>query len=227
MLKQQRGPMRLRLAAGFTTLPIPKNWQPQQLNLVVGGTAQKYTYSVPPGFQVASLNDYVHKDFVGQDRDQYMTNLVSQFGIQRSYGGFSGTLKFQFDMTEDTTQAYSFGTHAARYRLYSLKAPAGLDYPSTLLNEQFVDDLCGNKAIPVQEFYDKWGIHFTSDILIGGSASLSLYSQYSSTYNSQTFTADLSLAYESIAASFQTQGDFQYKSQSSQEAYSSSSSLVL
>jgi hypothetical protein len=108
--------------------PDPASWEPQELHLVVGGTEKSYIYSVPPDFQVASLNDFVKKDFVGQDRDNYITALVGDFGIKGSYGGFSGTLKFQFDMTEDTTQAYSFGTHTDRWRLYSLKAPASLDY---------------------------------------------------------------------------------------------------
>lgn len=207
--------------------PDSSSWETQELDLVVDKTKKIYKFSVPPNFQVASLNDFVKKDFVGQDRDHYMTALVGQLGIQGSYGGFSGTLKFQFDMTEDTTEANSFGTHTDRWRLYSLKAPPSLDYSSTLLNNQFVSDLYGNKAIPVQDFYAKWGTHFTSDIIIGGGASLSVYSQYKKTYERETFSADISLAYDTIVASFQTTGEFNYTSESSQESYSSSSALVL
>ena len=133
------------------------DWDSQTLDLgVVGETGEKripYTFSVPPGIQAATLNTYIQKDFVGENSDHYMSAIAGQFGIEGAYGGFSGTLHAQFDMTEDTTQAYSFGTHTARWRLYSLKAPAGLDYTFEFLNEQFRADLYGDKAMPVQEFY--------------------------------------------------------------------------
>ena len=207
--------------------PADSAWVSQTLRLGIGTNPPPYTFDVPPGFQAAAINKYIQEDFVGKDSDHYMSNITAQFGIEGAYGGFSGTLKAQFGMAEEMTQAYSFGTHTERWQLYSLKSPADLDYSSQLLNEQFRAELYGDKAMPVKDFYDKWGTHFTSDILIGGSASLSVYSLYSSTYDSQTFKADLTLAYASIAAKFQTTGDFSYDSESSKETYQSSTSLVL
>ena len=208
--------------------PDSNSWPTQVFHFGVhSDTKKKYTYGVPPDFQVATLNDYVAKDFVGQGRDEYMSALIGSFDIKGSYGGFSGTMNTQFDIAQDQTQAYSFGTHTERWRLYSLKAPAGLDYSSPLLNKNFVSALRGENATSVLDFYENWGTHFTSDIIIGGSASLSVYSQYKATFDQQTFEADLSLGYNSIVVSFQTGGKFQYTSQSSQESYSSSKDLVL
>jgi hypothetical protein len=197
-------------------------WATQQLQY----GQNTYTYRVPPGFQVATINDYAGKDFVGQDRDEYMTSLLASFKIDGSYGAFSGTINAQFSISENQTQAYSFGTHAQRLRWYSLKTPAGLDSTNPLLNQAFVKELLDDSK-SVSEFYNDWGTHFTSDIIIGGAATLSIYSQYTATFDKETFELDLGAAYESVAASFKTSGEFQYTGQSSKESYTSNKSLVI
>jgi hypothetical protein len=68
----------------------PDNWETQDLRFEVNGNVATYKYNVPPDFQVASFNDLVAKDFIGQDRDEYMSALIGSFNIKGSYGGFSG-----------------------------------------------------------------------------------------------------------------------------------------
>jgi len=197
------------------------DWEPQTVTLAPGQTP---TYDVPSGFQVSVISHGSSFAVSGQERDEYMTNLMTRFGIKGSYGEFSGTLNLEFDMTENTTQGYSFGTYFDQLLLYSLRAPVGLTYKDKLFNLQFVNDLY---KMEVQEFYDQYGTHFTSDIIMGGSGSLSVYSQYTKTYDETTFHADLTLAYESVVASLKTEGDIDYTSTASQETYHSSSQLVL
>jgi hypothetical protein len=184
------------------------------------------TYSVPSGFQVSIIDQSEKIDVIGRNRDEYMNNLAGKFGIKGSYGGFSGTLNAQFGITEDRAQAYSFGTHTDRLVLYSLNVPTDLSFTSQFLNEQFVNDLY-TEPMAVEGFYDKYGTHFTSSILVGGRASLSLYSQYDKTFDETQFHADLSAAYESVAGSFQMTGDIDYTSQSTRETYHSNSQLNL
>jgi MAC/Perforin domain len=184
------------------------------------------TYNVPSGFEVSVIDQSEKVDVIGQSRDEYMNNLAGKFGVKGSYGAFSGTVNAQFGITQDRTRAYSFGTHTDRLVLYSLNVPTGLSFSSGFLNEQFVNDLY-TEPMGVQDFYDKYGTHFTSSILVGGRASLSLYSQYDKAFDETQFHADLSAAYESVAASFEMTGDINYTSKSTQETYHSNSQLNL
>jgi hypothetical protein len=180
------------------------------------------SYYRPIGFHVSSGNRATSTQVVGHGRDSYLKNISASLDVSGSYGGFSGTLHSSFDMTEDTTEAYSFGTQTFVQELYTLTLPHNLD---GLLDAQFEEDL--NGSMSPTEFYDAYGTHYTSSILMGAKASLSLYSQLKNTYSESTFKADLSAAYEGIVGDFKTTGKFSYESKESHETYNSSSSLVL
>jgi hypothetical protein len=180
------------------------------------------SYNIPSGFSVSVGNTSRYYQVVGSGRDTYMKQITASLTGSGSYGGFSGTLKSSFNMAEDTTESYSFGTHVFEQQLYSLTLPKNLD---GLLDPQFDGDLKG--PMSPTEFYDKYGTHYTSSILVGAKASLSLFSQFKSQYSESTFKTDLSAAYKGIAGSFQTTGSYSYNSHESHEAYQSSTSLVL
>ena len=179
-------------------------------------------YNVPKGFIVAVGNRSKADQVIGSGRDTYMKRITASLQAGGGYGGFSGTVESSFDMTEDTTESYSFGTYTFEQQLYSLTLPYNLD---GLLDPTFEADLKG--LMSPTEFYKKHGTHYTSSILMGAKASLSLYSQFKSQYSDQTFKADLSAAYASVVGSFKTGGSFSYDSQQSSETYQSSSSLIL
>ena len=180
------------------------------------------SYNVPIGFRVSIGNASTSRRVTGSGRDTYMKHITASLEASGSFGGFSGTLQSSFDMTEDTTESYSLGTYTFEQQLYSLTLPNNLD---GFLDTTFEGDL--NGAMSSTDFYEKWGTHYTSSILLGAKASLSLFSQFKSQYSDSTFKADVSAAYTGIVASFQTKGAFSYTSESSKETYNSSASLVL
>lgn len=180
-------------------------------------------FKVPKGFRVSVGQQSTDINTVGAGRDEYMRNISASLSASGNYGGFSGTLKSSFNMTESTTQAYSFGTHTFEYQLYSLTLPSDL---TGLFDPKFKADLESSNVSPATLF-DTYGTHYTSSILLGGRASLSLYSQFKSQYSAETISADVSAAYKGIVASFQTSGSFKYESKQSSETYISTTSLVL
>lgn len=193
----------------------PAQWD----DVTIGGS----TYKIPKGFRASDAGQSVSTDTVGSGRDDYMKNVAASLSASGSYGGFSGTLSSSFNMTENTTQAYSFGTHTFEYQAYSLTLPIDL---TGLLDPKFQADLQNDNVAPA-DLYRDYGTHYTSSILMGGKASLSLYTQFQSSYSVETITTDVTAAYKSIAASFQTSGSFKYESSQSHETYNSTSSLVL
>jgi len=180
------------------------------------------SYNIPTGFLVAVGNTSSSLQVTGSGRDTYMKHITASIEASGSYGGFSGTLQSSFGLTEDTTEAYSFGSMFYERQLYSLTLPNNLD---GLLDPTFKGDLDG--AMSPNDFYERWGTHYTSSILMGAKASLSLRSQLKTQYSDSTFKADLSAAYDGIAAKFQTKGTYTYTNESSSQTYESTSSLVL
>jgi len=180
------------------------------------------SYNIPTGFLVAVGNTSSSLQVTGSGRDTYMKHITASMEASGSYGGFSGTLQSSFGLTEDTTEAYSFGSMFYERQLYSLTLPNNLD---GLLDPTFKGDLEG--AMLPNDFYERWGTHYTSSILMGAKASLSLRSQLKTQYSDSTFKADLSAAYDGIVATFQTKGTYTYTNKSSSQTYESTSSLVL
>ena len=200
----------------FLNLPeSPDSWEKVQI--------QSRIYMYPKGFRVSSGDTSTTTSVVGSGRDSYIRNIKAGLDVGGSYGGFSGTFHASFDMTEDTTEGYSFGTRTFQQQLYSLTLPIGLD---ALLDPTFKDDL-NNPDVDPADFYDTYGTHYTSSVLIGAKASLSMYSQFKKTFTENTFKADLEVGYNSVVADFKTSGNFSYDSTNSGENYSSTSSLVL
>jgi hypothetical protein len=165
------------------------------------------TYLVPRGFRVSVGNRSTQFDVVGSGRDTFIQHLTANLDISGSYGGFSGTLNSSFGMTEDRTEAYAFGTHTYQYELYTLSAPTGVRFDSEFWDPQFAADL---ESMSPAEFYNTYGTHYTSSIMMGVKSSLSLYSLFKSQYSADTFSMDLSAAYNTIAGSFKTSGGFKY-----------------
>ena len=181
------------------------------------------SYNIPTGFLVAEGNTSSSLQVTGSGRDTYMEQITASIKASGSNGGFSGTLQSSFGLTEYTTEAYSFGSQFYEIQLYSLTLPHDLD---GFLHPMFKGDLDDESMSP-HDFYERWGTHYTSSILMGAKASLSLFSQFKTEYSDKIFKADLSAAYNGIVASFQTKGTFSYTSTHFSQTYTSSSSLVL
>jgi hypothetical protein len=179
------------------------------------------TYMCPKGFRVSVGDTSATTSVVGSGRDTYIKNIKASLHVGGNYGGFSGTFSKSFNMSEDTTEGYSFGTRTFQQHLYSLTLPIEFD---ALLHPTFKDDL---NSMPPAEFYNTYGTHYTSSVLIGAKASFSVYSQFKKTFTEKTFKADLEAGYNSVVADFKTTGKFSYDSQHSGENYSSTTSLVL
>ena len=179
------------------------------------------TYKCPRGFRVSVGNQSADANVIGEGRDTYIKNIKARLHVDGSCGSFSGTFSTSFGMSEDTTEGYSFGTHTFQRQLYSLTLPTELD---ALLDPKFKTDL---DSMEPAEFCDTYGTHYTSSVLIGAKASLSMYSQFKKTFTEDTFKADLEAGYNGVVADFKTSGDFSYDSSKSGEDYSSTSSLVL
>ncbi len=78
-----------------------------------------------------------------------MRSAWREFSVSGKRGGFSGTLKSSFNMTESTTQAYSLGTHTLEYQFCSLTLPSDL---TGLQGTHFKADLENASVNPADRF---------------------------------------------------------------------------
>ena len=177
----------------------------------------------PKELRPAYIGQTTSTSIVGERRDEFMNSLTSDLSTSCKYGRFSGTLDLRFDLTESTTEGYSFGTYTYIRQLLTLQLP--VDH-TVYLDPDFLTDL-QDSGIDPANIYDTYGTHYTDKILVGATGSLSLRSQYKQEYSDEKFGSDMSAAYDSIIAKFKTSGSFSYESSNSSEQYESSSSLNL
>ncbi|KAG8624111.1 hypothetical protein KVT40_009087 [Elsinoe batatas] len=134
-------------------------------------TYQGKTYDIPDPVEAYTLSQSSLNEVYGQSIEKYQKNLATSVSIEGNYKFFSGSVEAEFSSETVRTKDRSFsrvqksvGTWALRLPIkQSLRNHLKADFKNDL------DSLNVNDNNAMKEFFENYGSHVLTGIIIGGS----------------------------------------------------------
>lgn len=159
-------------------------------------------------------------------RDSFQNSIAVHANVSASYGAFSGEMETAFsrEYQQESEYSYSYNT------LFAPLAILQLIPNSTYLSPAFTDRV--NQLPPTldastlpdfEDFFNSFGVYFTSKIFIGASLEFWVATEKSSTLTDDQISACLKAQYDALYVSGSLSADF--KASAQWKSYSASSNV--
>lgn len=162
-----------------------------------------------------------------ETRDEYQSSLATHAKVEASYGPFSGSFEASFSKEVRNNNQFYFAANNAYFSLAHLGIGPN---PSKYLTDKFLQSVNAlpSKATPenmaiFSEFFETYGIYYTSGVTIGASMDYTASLRISSSLSTQDFSAMLTAAYKGLFVSGSISAEV--KSSQTWQSYSKNSSV--
>ena len=193
------------------------------------------TYEIPVGvsFQSPTLIDTA-STVSGAGESDYSSQMAASVGVKGSYGMFSASVEASYGSSVSMESSYYYATCIETGETYTLGFSEGdvdLDGSNSSLNfevaaalqQAFTDLETDDDGTNAQNFFNEWGTHIISGIVMGGQTSYSMYGSTSDFSTSQDFSSSAEASYCTVSGS----ASFSESSSSSTEDVESQASMSI
>ena len=162
-----------------------------------------HEYVVPSYILAAEDTQAYYNEFAGETRDSFQNSLAEHAQVQGSYGAFSGQMEQAYSKQFASNSEYSYAYRNFFSRLALLQLiPDSLDQYVTDLFQQRVSQL--PKSVTSEnvhlfaDFFDDFGMYFTSEITLGGSLEYYVAVDRTSQMSTTDISASVKIDYNAV-----------------------------
>ncbi|KAF2221782.1 MAC/Perforin domain-containing protein [Elsinoe ampelina] len=134
-------------------------------------TYQGKTYDIPDPVEAYTLSQSSLNEVYGQSIEKYQKNLATSVSVEGNYRFFSGSVEAEFSSETVRTKDRSFSRVQKSVGTWALKLPVKQSLRNHLKSDfkNDLDTLDVKSEEAMQDFFENYGSHFLTGIIIGGS----------------------------------------------------------
>lgn len=175
-----------------------------------------HSYEVPAMVAIVEEHTSEASYIQGSSISDFQSELDVKVAMKGKYKFYSGEAKFGFHQAKQSSQELYYTSFSALSRAYRLALPANSDL-RPLLDEDFKAALesTDNSSTAIDSFFDRYGTHFLSEVVMGGCNNYYATVEKSSVSSEMQVEASVKASYNSLFASGSVSVDTSYTTEES------------
>jgi len=166
-------------------------------------------YAVPSYVDLIEATDAIYSEFTGETRESFQNSLSESANVHGSYGAFSGQMEqsYSHQFASNTEYFYSYRNFYSGFAMLQLIHDNLDEYLTDYFLQRvshlpatFRPEHPDNVAI-FADFFDDFGIYFTSQVTLGGSLEYYVAVNKSSQMSTTEISANVKLDYNALFSS--------------------------